>query len=184
MGAPAGAELYLRSSPVRFAAAPLVHAGGSWRIADRSKRHWPEDPLLETLIDGAWAPVRAARVDRLSGACDLPDAAENTRVRATGLFLPLALVGSAAGWKLDLQFLGGHSLDGGSSAFSGARIGLLDVELDPVYLEELERPLLAYLHAGGGGYEAVGRLLGERIPIAAAELALAIEPDALTYTAA
>lgn len=178
-----GAELYLRSAPVPFTAAPMLHAGGVWRLADRSKRHWDSEPRVELLVDGVWTPVAAAAVDRLAGTCQIAGTAEGARVRATGTFLPLAHVGAAEAWKLDMRFLDGSSLDGGSAAVTGARVRLFNVELDPDYLDMVGGDVVAVLSLGPNGrYEAVGQLQGQ-IPIAADELALAIEPGAITFTA-
>lgn len=180
-----GVELFLLAEPVGFSDAVMLPVGGGrYRIADRTRRHWPDPPSLEFRRDGVWKPTWAEEVDRLTGTVAVPDAPAGAAVRATGRFLPLARIGGAEGWKLNLGFVGAGSLDGGSSAFSGAQAQLHRVQLDPDYKDSYRGPLLALLAVTGDGgrYEAVGQLLGGEIPIAAHELVLAIDAGALIYT--
>lgn len=183
----AGAELYLRSLPVPFTAAAMLPVGGGLhRIADPTRRHWPDDPLFETVVDGVWAPVRAESVDRLAGSATLPDLPAGAPVRAHGRFLPLSLVGTAARWRLKVT-LAQSLLDNPGGGGPGGVAELHGVELDTGALERAEGPLLVCLRAGVcGRYEALCALpagFSRGGAIAAQELALAIDAGAITYIA-
>lgn len=96
-----GGRLYRLGDPCRFAA-PLVDCGDGfdWRTADPAVSFWTEEPIFETGIGDGWLPLEPLVVYRPSGRAAFGRCLAGSRLRATGVCLPLTLLAEAQGWEL------------------------------------------------------------------------------------
>ncbi len=96
-----GGCLYRLGDPYRFTG-PLEDCGDGfdWRAADPTLRFWVDEPLFETGVGDAWLPVDPLVVYCASGRAAFGRCLAGSVLRASGVCLPVTLVGEASAWEL------------------------------------------------------------------------------------
>lgn len=154
-----GGELYAVAEPLAFDGLAFEDCGDgwSWRMASPALRCFADSPLTaEVYASGLWLPLPIDNVHCGSGVIEVGRCAHGQAVRASGIALPLALLGRAASWILEVIVVFGPPALAGVGAppsrTTGSGVLLEGIELE----REPDGPVRVVLPFGNGAYVGFG----------------------------